>query len=104
MVSDSGKYVGVNNDINGGMTHFGKAIRDAWVFGILPETETCEGWAFSRIEVIINQVNDEWDKYGCLASLLPDDLKERHKRIHDQAIETAKKAGWSGELETSSES
>ena len=103
MVTASNIYVGVNNDINGGMTHFGKVIRDAWVFGILPETETCEGWSFSRIEVLINQVNNEWDKYGCLASLLPDDLKERHKRIHDQAIEIAKKAGWSGETETSSE-
>ena len=104
MAVGSDKYVGVDKDINGGMTHFGKAIRDAWVFGILPEGETCEGWAFSRIEVVINQVNDEWDKYGCLVSGLPDDLKQRHKLIHDKAIEIARAAGWSGEQEVSKES
>ena len=38
------RYVGIDKDINGGMTTTGKIIRDAWIFGILPETETCEGW------------------------------------------------------------
>ena len=40
----SDKYVGINNDIQGGMTSIGKIIRDAWVFGLIPEDETCEGW------------------------------------------------------------
>ena len=97
------KYVGINNDVSGGMTTIGKLIRDAWVFGILPETETCAGWNFAGIDALLDKVNTEWDKYGCLVSHLPEDLFERHQRIHGAAIEKAKAAGWSGELETDDE-
>ena len=38
------RYVGIHNNINGGMTATGKIIRDAQVFGIIEENETCEGW------------------------------------------------------------
>ena len=93
-------YVGVNNDVNGGMTTIGKIIRDAWVFELLPETETCEGWNQGQVDVLLDKVNAEWDKYGCMVSLLPEDLRERHRRIHDVAIANAKAAGWSGEHET----
>lgn len=91
-------YAGINNDINGGMTMIGKIIRDAWVFEILPETETCEGWEISRIDAIHQQVNDEWDKYGSMVSNLPDDLRARHKRIYDEAIAFAKSKGWDPEI------
>ena len=97
------KYVGINNDVNGGMTTIGKIIRDAWVFGIIPEDETCEGWMIQGIDSLLQKVNAEWDKYGCLVSHLPDDLKERHQRIHDEWIEKAKAAGWCGEVETGDE-
>lgn len=90
-------YPGLDNDINGGMTMIGKIIRDAWVFEILPETETCKDWEISRIDAIHQQVNDEWDKYGCMVSNLPDELRERHKRIYDEAIEQAKSRGWDPE-------
>ena len=90
-------YPGLDNDINGGMTMIGKVIRDAWVFEILPETETCEGWEMSRIDAIHQQVNAEWDKYGCLVSRLPEDLRVRHKRIYDAAIAQAKARGWDPE-------
>ena len=93
-------YVGVNNDVNGGMTNIGKIVRDAWVFELLPETETCEGWNQGQVDVLLDKVNAEWDKYGCMVSLLPEALRERHKRIHDAAVASAKAAGWSGELET----
>ena len=93
-------YVGVNNDVNGGMTNIGKIIRDAWVFELLPETETCEGWNQGQVDVLLDKVNAEWDKYGCMVSLLPEALRERHKRIHDAAVARAKAAGWSGEHET----
>ena len=96
-------YVGIDKDINGGMTVIGKIIRDAWVFGLIPETETCEGWNPSRVESLLHQVNSEWDKYGCLVSNLPEELRARHQRIHDQALAEAKKAGWSGEHETDDE-
>ncbi|HEC20217.1 MAG TPA: hypothetical protein ENI97_12860 [Gammaproteobacteria bacterium] len=97
------RYVGIDNDIHGGMTTIGKLIRDAWVFGILPETETCEGWNLGAIDNLLQKVNAEWDKYGCLVSLLPEDLAERHRRIHGEAMRKAKAAGWSGELETNDE-
>lgn len=90
-------YAGLDNDINGGMTMIGKIIRDAWVFNILPETEKCEGWQISRIDAIHQQVNQEWDKYGCMVSALPDNLRERHKRIYDEAIAQAKTRGWDPE-------
>ena len=93
-------YVGIDNDINGGMTTIGKLIRDAWVFGLLDESETCAGWTLGRIDGLLQQVNAEWDKYGCLVSNLPPELFERHQRIHGEALEKARAAGWSGELET----
>ncbi len=97
------KYVGINNEINGGMTTIGKIIRDAWVFELIPETETCEGWNLAGIDSLLDKVNKEWDKYGCLVSQLTPELAERHKRIHDVAIEEARSVGWSGETETGDE-
>jgi len=82
------------------MTSIGKIIRDAWVFELLPETETCEGWNLGQVDVLLGKVNAEWDKYGCMVSHLPDSLRERHQRIYDDALAMAKAAGWSGEQET----
>ena len=93
-------YIGINNDVHGAMTTIGKIIRDGWVFGLIPETETCEGWNGGQIDVLLDKVNAEWDKYGCMVSQLPAELRERHQRIHDVAIAEAKSAGWSGEQET----
>lgn len=90
-------YPGLDNDINGAMTTIGKIIRDAWVFNILPETEKCEGWQISRIDAIREEVNQEWDKYGCMVSDLPEELRARHKRIYDEAIAQAKTRGWDPE-------
>lgn len=97
------KYVGLDNEVNGGMTTIGKIIRDAWVFGILPETETCENWNFAGIDALLDKVNKEWDKYGCLVSHLPEELFERHQKIHGEAVKKAKAAGWTGEQETEDE-
>ena len=97
------KYVGINNEVQGGMTTIGKIVRDAWVFGLIEESETCEGWNFAGVDALLDKVNKEWDKYGCLVSQLPPELAEKHKRIHDIAIENAKAAGWSGEVETEDE-
>jgi len=96
-------YVGIDNDINGGMTTIGKLIRDAWVFELIPETETCKGWNFAGIDALLDKVNVEWDKYGCLVSQLPKQLFERHQKIHNEGFEKAKAAGWSGEDETDDE-
>lgn len=103
IMSKPDTYVGINNEINGGMTTIGKIIRDAWVFGILDESETCEGWNLAGIDAILQKVNTEWDKYGCLVSQLPPKLAKRHHDIHYQAFQEAKKSGWSGEIETDNE-
>jgi len=97
------KYIGINNDLHGGMTNIGKIIRDAWVFGLIPETETCKGWTVQGIDALLDKVNVEWDKYGCLVSCLPEDLFKRHQQIHNIALEKAKASGWSGEVETDDE-
>ena len=96
-------YIGIDKDVQGGMTTIGKLIRDAWVFELIPETETCEGWNLGGIDALLEKVNAEWDKYGCLVSHLPEELRERHERIHGEALEKARAAGWSGEVETDDE-
>jgi len=92
-------YPGIHNDSYGGMTDIGKVIRDAWVFGILPEDETCEGWDYGRLENLIGEVHEAWDPYGHLVSNLPPELRERHQRIHNEAIQRARELGWSPEMD-----
>jgi hypothetical protein len=96
-------YIGIDKEIYGGMTMIGKIIRDAWVFGVIEESQTCEGWNLAGIDSMLDKVNKEWDKYGCLVSHLPPDLLEKHQRIYNKAIADAKAAGWSGEIETGDE-
>jgi hypothetical protein len=96
-------YIGIHNEVNGGMTTIGKIIRDAWVFDLIDESETCEGWNFAGVDALLDKVNREWDKHGCMVSQLPPELFERHQRIHNQAIQAARAAGWSGESETDDE-
>lgn len=91
-------YVGMVLDQYGGMTATGAIIKDAWLFGLLPETETCAGWDLNRIQSVYDQTQVEWDKYGCLVSNLPPALRERHGRIHAVAIERAKSLGWEPEM------
>lgn len=93
------RYVGITKDINGGMTDTAKIIRDAWVFGIIPESETCEGWQAAGIEALWEKVSAEWEKYNYQVGLLPKDLRLRFMRIQDEAIARAKAAGWDGEGE-----
>jgi hypothetical protein len=93
------KYVGIHNDANGGMTDTGKIIRDAWVFGLIPEEETCEGWLVPGIEDLWQKVNAEWEKYGFLVGNLPDELKQKYLRIQQQAVQRARKVGWNPDNE-----
>lgn len=90
------RYVGIDQDLNGGMTDTAKIIRDAWVFGLIPESETCEGWLAAGIEDLWRKVDGEWEKYGFLVSNLPDDLRANFMRIHDEAVTKAKAKGWEG--------
>lgn len=92
-------YVGIEKDVNGGMTEIGKLIRDAKVFALIDDNETCEGWDISRLDALLLAVNKEWDKYSCSVTQLPEALAKRHSSIHAEAIRRAKTAGWSGENE-----
>ncbi len=98
------RYVGIDNDVRGGMTDTGKIIRDAWAFGFIPETETCEDWLPHQIEALWIKANAEWEKYGFLVGGLPPEIRERYLRIQNEAIERAKAAGWDGADEVADDS
>lgn len=91
-------YCGIDKDHYGGMTPIGTIIKDAWVFGILPQSETCEGWSHDRLQIIHDRTRAEWDKYACLVSNLPKDLRQRHTQIYDAATKKARDLGWDPEL------
>jgi len=92
------RYVGIDKEINGGMTDTGKIIRDAWVFGLIPETETCAGWLPQGIEDLWRKVQGEWGKYGYQVNELPEDLRARFLRIQAEAVQRARSEGWDPEL------
>ncbi|MGD8569744.1 MAG: hypothetical protein PVJ39_16785 [Gammaproteobacteria bacterium] len=98
MLDPNKKYVGIHNDSYGGMTPTGSIIKDAWLFEILSESETCEGWSAGQLQELYEKVYAAWEPYGHMISLLPDDLKERHRKIHDAAVEKARQLGWDPDL------
>ena len=91
-------YAGIDQDENGGLTHLGRVVRDAWVFGILPESETCAGWDGSQMQNLYEQVYAAWEPYAHLPSRLPDDLQQKHATLYAQAVVNAKNEGWDAEL------
>jgi hypothetical protein len=92
-------YPGIDQDPSGGMNPTGNIIRDAWVFGIIPETETCAGWDVQRMEQLYDQVSRAWAPHGHLPSRLPPELRERHRRIYEQALRLAREKGWDPDRE-----
>ncbi len=91
-------YAGVDRDENGGLTHMGRMVRDAWVFGILPETETCAGWDAARMQNLYEKVYAAWEPYAHLPSRLPEELRARHARVYEAAMRSARDKGWDPEL------
>ncbi len=91
-------YAGIDKDEKGGLTHLGRMVRDAWIFGILPETETCEGWDGARMQKLYEEVYAAWDQYAHLPSRLPEALQMRHAEFYARAIADAKSKGWDAEL------
>jgi hypothetical protein len=87
-------YQGLNNELMGGMTPTGNIIRDAWVFGLIPEDQDCAGWTVQGIEALYDKVSAAWGPFGHLASRLPPELRERHARIYAAAVAQARAAGW----------
>lgn len=98
MLDANKKYVGIDNDLYGGMTTTGSIVKDAWLFNILPESETCEGWTAGQLQEIYEKVYAAWEPYGHMISRLPDDLKEKHRKIHDAAVKKARELGWDPDL------
>ncbi|WP_293006312.1 hypothetical protein [Nitrosomonas sp.] len=92
-------YVGIDQDKNGGLTHLGRIVRDAWVFEILPESETCTGWSGAQMQSLYEKVYAAWEPYAHLPSRLPEELRERHAQLYAQAIASAKEKGWDTELD-----
>ena len=91
------KYVGLNNDHHG-ITQLGRIVLDGRLFGFIPETEDCTGWDIGRMQILMDKVEKEWDKYSNLPSRLPPDLLKRHGELYDSAIKTARDKGWNPEL------
>jgi len=90
-------YVGLNQD-NHGITQLGRIVLDGRVFGFIPDTEDCTGWNLGRMQILMDKVQDEWDKYGNLPSRLPEDLRQRHIAVYEKAMGAARTKGWDPEL------
>ena len=90
-------YIGFNNDHHG-ITQLGRIVLDGWLFGFIPETEDCAGWDLGRMQILMNKVEQEWDKYSNLPSRLPDDLRKKHFDIYEKAMAMARTKGWNPEL------
>lgn len=97
--SKPSRYVGIDQDINGGMTDTGRIIRDAWAFGLIPESETCAGWNGDAISQLWEKTSAEWGKYHHRVNELPAEIRDRYLRIQRTALEQARKAGWDPELQ-----
>jgi hypothetical protein len=91
-------FAGLDKEAQGGMTMIGRIIRDAWVFGILPEGDNFAGRSAADVQQLSDRVHRAWDDFGQLPSRLPPDLAQRHARIHAAAIEKARAQGWNAEL------
>lgn len=87
-------YAGIDKDPEGAMNLNGRIIRDAWVFGLIPEEQTCAGWSQGAIDDLYAKVSAAWEPYGGLPSALPPELRDKHQRIYAAAIEHARSLGW----------
>lgn len=91
-------YQGFHKDAHG-MTMLGRVVLDGWLFGFIPETEDCAGWDLGRMQVLMDKVEREWDRYDNLPSRLPPELRERHTQLYNMAMEQAHDKGWNPELD-----
>jgi hypothetical protein len=91
-------YAGIDHEDHHGMTMTGRIIRDAWVFGLLPEGDGFAGKNPGELQNLFEAVHAAWEPYGQLPSRLPAELAERHGRIHDEAMKRARGMGWDAEL------
>lgn len=55
-------YVGIDNNQFGDMTALSGLVKVALIFGLLPESQTCEGWTHAAMEALGEKVRREWQK------------------------------------------
>lgn len=91
-------YVGFHNDHHG-ITQLGRIVLDGWLFGFIPESEDCAGWDLGRMQILMDKVEREWDKYSNLPSQLPPELRGRHAALYERAMAEARGKGWDPELD-----
>lgn len=103
-MTDPRRYPGIHNDEGGGMSPTAKIVRDAQVFGLIPEHESCEGWRVHQVEALWEKVNAEWEKYGFRVGAMPEALRARYLAIQGAAFARARAGGWSGEGELEDDS
>ncbi|AOU98088.1 hypothetical protein BI364_09050 [Acidihalobacter yilgarnensis] len=88
-------YIGIDQDKFGGMTPTGAIVKDAWIFGLLQETEdTCAGWDAGRMQILYDKTSELWAQYHYRVEALPEDIRARHERIHREAMARARALGW----------
>lgn len=88
------RYPGLPDDLYGGMTDIGVIIRDAWVLGVLPESQNCRGWTLAELRALRARVARAWAAHGDSFVTLPAALKQRYLRIHEAATRRGREHGW----------
>ena len=87
-------YAGIYDDESGGLSPTGRIIMDAWVFEIIPVSETCEGWNSSQVEELSRKVAAAWQQYDSSPRNLPDDMRMRHAMMYQQAKMRGERVVW----------
>ncbi len=95
-MSNKDGYVGLDIDLaqGDGLTAIAKIVLDAQLFGLIDDDETCQNWPGGKIQELYDKVAKAWEPFGNLPSLLPPELREKHAKLYDPAILTAKNSGW----------
>ena len=81
------------------MTNTGKLMRDAWVFGLLPEGQGLAGQNTVSLQMLADDVGTCWKQHGNCVNCLSRELRNHYTRIHAEAIRRAKASGWKQETE-----
>jgi len=50
------------------------------------------------MQLLMDKISAEWDKYDNLPSRLPPELQQRHTEIYAKAMADARARGWDPEL------
>lgn len=91
------RYLGFFQDGHG-ITQLGRVVLDAWVFELISREEDCKGWDLGQMQILMQRVQEAWDRHGGLPSRLPPGLREQHQSTYQWAIDRAKTLGWSSAI------